>query len=140
MVRGRCGGKLWGETVKHVTVLTPEEGIRLDASRLGDLYYELGEAGAEDVLCRAMEELTQRLTEAERQYGDALFVDLRKTVRSLVGISDQVGMGTLARVARDVVGCIDQGDPVALAATLSRLMRIGEQSLTAAWDMQGLSL
>lgn len=134
------GGKLWGETVNYVTELMPEEGVRLDAGRLGDLYHELGEAGAEDVLCRAMQELTQRLTEAEQHYSAARFLDLRKTVRSLVGISDQVGMKMLARVAGDVVGCIDQGDPVALAATLARLMRIGEQSLSAAWELQGLSI
>lgn len=134
------GARLWGETVSYVTLLNLEEPVRLDAGRLGDLYYELGETGAGDVICRAMEELTARLTEAERQYSGTQFLDLRKTVRSLVGIADQVGMQALARVAGDVVGCIDQGDPVALAATLARLMRVGEQSLSAVWDMQGLSI
>ncbi|MBA84361.1 hypothetical protein ACSSNL_05945 [Thalassobius sp. S69A] len=126
--------------MNYITTLKPEESVRLDAGRLGDLFYELGEAGAGDVICRAMDELTQRLTEAERQYSTAQFLDLRKTVRSLIGIADQVGMWALATVAGDVVECIDQGDPVALAATIARLMRIGEQSLTAVWDMQGLSI
>jgi len=121
-------------------LLKPEESVRLDAGRLQDLYSELGEVGAGDVVCRAMEELTWRLTEIEQQYSDALFLDLRKTVRSLVGIADQVGMGALSRVAVQVVDCVDQGDPVALAATLARLMRTGERSLSAVWDMQGLSI
>lgn len=107
---------------------------------MGDLFAELGEAGAEDVVCRALEELAQRLTEAERQYATAQFLDLRKTVRSLVGIADQVGMRELARSAVHVVDCIDRGDPVALAATLSRLLRVGEQSLCAVWELQGLSV
>ena len=47
-------------------------------------------------------------------------------------------MRTLARVAGDVTRCIDAGDGVALAAVLSRLIRIGERSLTAIWDTQGL--
>jgi hypothetical protein len=42
----------------------------------------------------------------------------------------------LARVARDVKTCTEQGDPVALAATLARLMRVGESSLTEFWMMQ----
>jgi hypothetical protein len=45
-------------------------------------------------------------------------------------------MHTLSRVADDVTKCIDAGDQVAIAATLARLLRIGERSLTAIWDMQ----
>ncbi len=101
---------------------------------------ELGANGAEDVVCRAIEELSQRLTEAERLYQSAAYSDLRKTVRSLVGIADQVGMWGLARGALHVVDCIDRGDPVALAATHERLLRVAEGSLAAAWDLQGLSV
>ena len=72
-------------------------------------------------------------------YGKAAY-DLRKSARSLVAISDQVGMTTLARVARDVTAAIDCGDDAALSATLFRLIRIGERSLTAVWDLQDLSL
>ena len=39
--------------VVDVVELTPDETVRLDPSRLGDLYLQLGEAGAEDVVCRA---------------------------------------------------------------------------------------
>lgn len=126
--------------MKDITLLKPDETVRLDAGQLNDLYLELGDAGASDILCRAMDELAQRLTEAERQYRAGSFRDLRKTVRSLVGIADQVGMRMLAQAAMHVVDCVDRGDPVALAATLDRLMRVGEQSLSAAWDLQGLSL
>ena len=58
------------------------------------------------------------------------------SARSLTGIADQIGMNDLSRVAGDVTRCIDARDAVALAATLSRLQRIGERSLTAIWDMQ----
>jgi len=42
----------------------------------------------------------------------------------------------LERVARDVQNCIEVYDPVALSGTMSRLLRMGEQSLTAIWDLQ----
>lgn len=112
----------------------------MDTGLLGELLIELGSTGAQDVVCRAIEELSQRLTEAERLYQSAAFPDLRKTVRSLVGIADQLGMWGLARGALHVVDCIDQGDPVALAATHERLLRVGEASLAAVWDLQGLSV
>ncbi len=107
---------------------------------LGELLFELGATGAEDVVCRAVEELSLRMAEVHRLHQACDFVDLRKTVRSLVGIADQVGLWVLARSAMNVVDCIDQGDPVALAATLDRLFRIGERSLAAVWDLQGLSV
>jgi hypothetical protein len=49
-------------------------------------------------------------------------------------------MGLLAQVAVDVTRAIDDGDRTAQAATLSRLLRIGENSLTAIWDLQDLSV
>lgn len=139
-VRPGRGGLIWGETVTYVTLIEMNEPVRLDAGQLGNLYRELGDVGAGEVICRALDEVAQRLTEAEQHYSGGRFLDLRKTTRSLVGISRQMGMPKLARVACDVVGCIDRGDPVALAATLARLLRIGEGSLTAVWELQGQSL
>ncbi|SEQ16240.1 hypothetical protein [Thalassovita taeanensis] len=124
----------------HITLLRPDEAVRLDSDQLGELYDQLGEAGAEDVVCRAMEELAARLTHAERLYRSEEQAEMRKNVRSLVGISEQIGMWSLARAAQNVINCIDAADRVALAATLARLLRIGEQSLSAVWDLQDLSI
>lgn len=112
----------------------------VDQERLGALYAELGEANAEDVLCRAMEELANRLTNCEQFYRLAKSGELRKQARSLIAIADQIGMQMLSRAAKAVADCIDCGDPVALSATISRLLRIGERSLTAIWDQNDLSL
>ena len=124
----------------QIITLAQNETVRLDPDRLGELYAQLGEAGAEDVVCRAMEELAVRLSHTERLYRQNEMMDLRKSARSLVAISEQIGMHSVARVARDVTYCIDDDDRVALAATLSRLLRIGERSLTAIWDMQDLTI
>ena len=126
--------------MEQIITLAQNETVRLDSDRLGELYAQLGEAGAEDVVCRAMEELAVRLAHSERLYRQGNMEDLRKSARSLVAIAEQIGMHSVARVARDVTYCIDDDDQVALAATLSRLLRIGERSLTAIWDMQDLSI
>jgi hypothetical protein len=126
--------------VAVILTLVQGENVRLDPDRLGALYRQLGEAAAEDVVCRAIEELAVRLAHCERLWRQQDFYGLRKTTRSLIAISDQIGMTALARVAQDITDVIDNGDTAAMGATLFRLLRIGERSLTAVWDLQDLSV
>lgn len=126
--------------VALVFTLVQNESVRLDPDRLGALYRQLGETGAEDVVCRAIEELAVRLGHCERLWRQQDHMGLRKCARSLIAIADQIGMTALARVAGDVTGAIDTGDTAAAGATLFRLLRIGERSLTAVWDLQDLSV
>lgn len=134
------GAVYWDRTVEQITLLKQHETVRLNAGRLEELYLQLGEAGAEDVVCRALEELAARLSHTERCYREARLPDMRKSARSLIAIAEQVGMQLLANVARDVTLCVDDGDQIALAATLARLLRIGESSLNEVWELQDLSI
>lgn len=124
----------------ELCTLVPDETVRLDPDRLAELCRQMGESGAEDVVCRAIEELALRLGQCERLWRAQDGAGLRKCARSLIAIADQVGMTMLARVAQDVTDCTDSQDPAALGATLCRLIRIGDRSLTAVWDTQGLTL
>lgn len=117
-----------------------EEPAQLDQDQLGALYAQLGAVGADDVVRRAMEELALRMSHLDTQYRQAERADLRKGARSLIAIAEQIGMTQLARVAGDVAQTIDQNDDVALAATFARLLRLGETSLTALWEMQDFSV
>ena len=122
--------------VAQLLTLVQQEHVRLNPDRLESLYVQLGEAGAEDVVCRAIEELAVRLAHCERLWRARDFEGLRKASRSLIAIADQVGMTELARVAGDVTASIDAADMAALGATLFRLIRVGERSLLAVWDLQ----
>ncbi|MEP3636701.1 MAG: hypothetical protein ABJM43_16445 [Paracoccaceae bacterium] len=126
--------------VEELLLIKPTEFVRVDSEKLGKLYSDMGDSAAEDVVCRAMEELALRLAHCDRLYRANNMDDLRKSSRSLIAIADQIGMTKLARVAGDVTECIDDSNGVALAATLGRLMRIGEGSLTAIWDLQDLTI
>jgi hypothetical protein len=121
--------------VSEIAILYPSESVRLDPDKLLALHEELGEAGAGAVIARAMDELAQRLAELRPLWREARMTDLAKRARSLIGIADQVGMTLLSRVAGDVARCAAIGDAPALGATLARLDRIGDRSLTAVWDM-----
>lgn len=126
--------------VAKLLELVQEEKVRLNSDRLHTLYLQLGEHSAEDVVCRALEELAVRLSHCERLWRAEDWDALRKSARSLIAIADQIGMVELARVAGDVTNSIDASDMAALGATLFRLIRVGERSLMAIWDLQDLSV
>jgi hypothetical protein len=126
--------------MNHVLKIGLKETVQVDQDQLCALYAELGEAGAEDVVCRAMEELALRLAHCNRLHLAGNTGDLRKCARSLIAIAEQIGMHKLARVAQNVIFAIDSEDAVAIVATLARLLRVGEQSLSAIWDLQDLTI
>ncbi|WP_198014606.1 hypothetical protein [Salipiger mucosus] len=124
----------------QVAVLLPDESAGLEPERLEALYARLGPKEGEDVVCRAMEELAFRLGQAQRFHDAGDDDGLIGCIRALGAIADQIGMCALRRVAEDVVQCARDGDPVALAATLARLARLGERSLYAIWDLQDVTV
>ncbi len=136
----------WGHQIIGVNVvaqilnLIQPEAVRLDADVLDSLFSQIGTRAGDEILCRAVEQLARRLSLCHAQWDQQEWIDLRKGARSIIAISEQVGMSTLAGVAGDVVVALDGGDGVAVDATLYRLMRIGERSLAAAWDLRDISL
>lgn len=132
VIAGR-GGRFRGEKM-HVSKIRPTEQIVVDHAQLATLYQQMGDVSAEEVVCRALEELALRLAECGALYEQQDWLPLRKIARSLGPVADQIGMTQLSGIARSVADSIDQADPTALAATLSRLVRVGEQSLTQVWN------
>ncbi len=128
------------KVVANILTVVHKETVQLDPDKLSDLYNELGQRGAEDLVCRAIEELAVRLTHCERLWRSNDVANLRKSARSLIAISDQIGMTAMSNIARDVTLAIDSNDTSAMAATLFRLIRVGERSLTAIWDQHDLTV
>lgn len=124
----------------QVVYITPEESPRMNRDRFEDLYRQFGDPGAEDIICRAVEALSARMAKCQRLYRAGRPEDMRRNLRSQIVISDQIGLVSLAEAARHVQACLDRQDGVALAATLARLLRIGDRSLSAVWDLRDLSL
>ncbi len=123
-----------------LAVLHHEEGIRLNPECLVGLYAELGEAGAEQVVARAMDELTARLREIQRHADQGDAAALARAGRLLIKVAEQIGMTSFARVAGDVIATSAAGDVAALSATLARLTRIADRSLTAVWDLRDMTV
>lgn len=119
--------------------LMPLEKVRLDNAHLKALYERLGPNGAEDFISRTMEELAVQLAKLNRSYGAGQLDDVLRIAPLIGSLADQIGMYIVARVALDVVCLSKRNDGAALAATVARLGRVGESSLMAVWDIQGLS-
>lgn len=122
------------ETLR-VQQLHIREAVTVDHDRLSGLVDHLGNDRAQDVLRRAMGELTERLELIDVAHRTGDMPDLLRRVRGLGGIAEQMGMGTLSRVARDVLATAQADDAVALGATLARLGRLGEVSVDAVCDL-----
>ena len=124
----------------NVIRFRPVELIFMDAAHLTELARDKGALRAEYIANTALEEIAERLTMAEAAWVVGEFSRLQKIARSLVGMSEQMGMETLARIAAMAADAATGHDDVALAALVARLMRVGEGSLSAIWDIGHLRL
>lgn len=133
----------WGEkghVVGQVSILHPQEPAGFDEDVLKGLWQDVGPAVAENIFCRALEDLAIRLTQIRNDYASGDNLRLRRSVRRLGPVADQIGLGALSLSASAVVACIDREDPVATAATLCRLLRGGEAALSSAFVSQDLTV
>lgn len=111
-----------------VTYLCPYERIRLDPTRIGFLYAELGGAEMQVMLDRAMAELGHVHDAMSQHYAMAELPEMEHSLRRIRRISDHLGLSGVARVAMDVGICLERGDSTAIAATWARLTRSVDQA------------
>ncbi|WP_316649394.1 hypothetical protein [Ovoidimarina sediminis] len=116
--------------------MIPKEHAGLYCGRLEEILLTHGERGAERFLGRTLEDVAVRLSRVERCWQRGEVGALRRTARALSEAAGQIGLTTLSRVALDVSQVTWRNDPAALAATVSRLVRVGEASLMRIWDIR----
>ena len=117
-----------------------QEPVRLDQDQLEMLVLQMGPQGADQLVNHAMEELAVLMARLERHHGDGALEEVASGVSALIDIAQKVGMTALARVGRDVLSLLNSHDGAAYCATLARLVRIGESSLVAVWDLQDMRI
>lgn len=109
--------------------LVPQESSGPDVHALSPMSANEGGFDQSDIICARLEELSRHLRWLDDDYQSAQLDRLEERARSVVMLADQLGLRRVGQVAADVVYCIDDPDEVALAATLSRLMRLITQAL-----------
>ena len=122
-----------------VTILPLGEPARFNPGQLEKLCEKLGDLRAETEVAHALERLSAVLDELARCRGNGACTDMAAMLDAVVGDAHLIGMATLARVGQDAADCLRGGDPTALAATLARLLRVGDRSIHAIWDLEDVS-
>ncbi len=122
----------------QISTFSCDEPVNLDPDRIVVLYAELGQVAAERVLSAAMEDLAVHLVAIQMAVLDRQEQVILRGLDELGRLARQVGMRVLSQVARDLADCVTREDTVAQAAVLARLVRIGDRSLTAVWDLQDM--
>lgn len=126
--------------MEFLTLLRQDERVHVDPDRLAALYAEIGTRASEAIICRAMAELSLRLAAIEATYETGDHVLLAKSARGIVGIAAEIGLASLASAAQNLASSAISRDHAATSATLARLIRVGDRSLTEIWDLQDLSV
>ena len=122
--------------MEHVNLVVRDEGARLDAKPLLSICANLAVVQAAEVFCLEREQLAGILGQSQKDYYRANYEDVGQKLDELWAFSALNGLQILEQVAQDVQWCIKCEDQVGLAATMYRLLRLGEQSLIAIWDLQ----
>lgn len=122
-----------------ITELRVEEPARFNPEKLEDLCKRIGDTQAEAEVALALERIAAFLDTLPEVTARCTVAELASALDAVIADADLIGMATLGRVTRDVRACLDSGDTVALAATLSRLDRVGDRSIHAVWDLEDAS-
>ena len=110
------------------------EIARVNQTLLDELTREMGMANAERFIGHLFDELGEALGDIDAAYraGDVERIVAR--VEPLAEPCERIGLSALSASARAVVATGRAGDAAAFAATVARLIRLVEGSLTAACE------
>lgn len=123
-----------------VVELRQSERILIDAPRLEALFRQMGERAAEGFVMDSIEDISDRLAEIELATRNGVLTDVPFKAERVASLCTDIGLVSLARVARDLGASATRGDMTAYRAVWERLVRIGDRSLAQVWELPGLSL
>ena len=120
------------DVMEHIAQLRLTETVQIHPDSVKTLQKQLGFEGSQELIERAVFEISERLVVMERALDVWDFDRVRKIASGLVRISEQIGLALFSRIAADVVLCVDRKDSVAAVAVTRRLLRVSDASLYAA--------
>lgn len=118
----------------------PSERIIIDSARLEEVFHRLGDRGAEAFVMEAVEAISDLLAEVDGFVRTNALSEIVPRAQQVSRISADIGLTSLARVARDMGIAAQRDDIVSYRAVWERLVRIGDRSLAQVWELPGLSM
>jgi hypothetical protein len=119
----------------NVVALRPIERVRRDAGPIETICRNLGAATAEQVVLRALTEMSQSVTSLAVMVKAHDLGEMPRPLRRLQLLAENLGLITLGLVAEDLALCLTSQDVTAFCAVWARLLRVAEVALH---DQRGL--
>jgi len=127
-----------GPSPAPVCVLQFKGQLWLDPEPLADIFATYGEDAAEDTVCRTLADLGSRLTGLRALHHQCRFAEMITPARRISAIAGQIGLTELSLAADNVSNAADQGDGIAVEATVGRLERCFDLAMNEVWSFQGV--
>ena len=118
-----------------VTMMERKECVAIDQAQLFQQFNLPADRDRHDLIFDIVEDIARILGCQGTQYLKTDYDNLRDSLDSVASQAQKFGFRHLSRVAQDVKLCVDGNDLFAESSTFQRLLRVGEQSLFAIWDM-----
>lgn len=122
-------------TPATITVLRCASALRIDPDPLSVIYADLGAEAAEDTICRVLEDIALRLNALQDLRRACQFSDMVSPAQRVSVVARHIGLMEVTIAADHVARTAEQGDGVALEATLSRLERGFDIAISEIWDV-----
>ncbi|WP_099594349.1 hypothetical protein [Paramylibacter kogurei] len=116
-------------TAQNIVHLGMSEMPAIKPEILTELQREMGLQNCQDVVERAVLELSDRLWNLENQLKKHNLPEVQRIANSLIAISQQIGLTEFASVAQSLANSISHADQTTVRAIAARLLRVGEVSL-----------
>ncbi len=111
-------------------------GVGVDYEVIRNLKAAVGEARYEEIAEQAVFKLADRLGRLERALREADLTMCYRHALNICGVSSQIGLVDVARVAADVMTCTRESNMEALSAVIGRLNRVTEASLFSVFELE----
>jgi hypothetical protein len=108
----------------------------MDPTQLQTLFVALPDHEAEDIVCRALEDIASRLDRLQTARAAGDFAEIGSPANRMAAIADQIGLTEVSLVARHIANASEMGCGVALGATLARLERAFDAAVSHIWDFR----
>lgn len=119
-----------------IAVLRCRDEFALDPAPLRALFDALPDHEAEDIVCRALEDIAQRLNVLQAARSDRDCTAIAKPAKRVGAVADQIGLVEVSHVAGHVAAAAETTCPVALGATMARLERAFDAAVSQIWDFR----
>lgn len=122
--------------LEKVVMLCPREAVSLEALSARHAVSDAAVSLAED----AVEEMVVCLAAVEASWAAGEFGRLNGLIRTLSDQAERAGLPDVVHVAQHAEGLLSGRDEVALAAVITRLIRVGESSLATLLEISYLQI